>query len=85
MSKGNTIAGVLVGLAAGAALGILFAPEKGSDTRKKIANKGKDSLDDLKNKYNNAIGQLTSKLDKAKNNGLEMYEEGKEMVENAKR
>ena len=85
MSKGNTIAGLLVGLAAGAALGILFAPEKGSDTRKKIASKGKDSLDDLKNKYNNAIDQLTSKLDKAKNNGLEMYEEGKEYVENVKK
>ncbi len=85
MSKGNTIAGLLVGLAAGAALGVLFAPEKGSDTRKKIANKGKDSLDDLKNKYNNAIDQLTSKLDRAKNNGLEMFEEGKELVENAKK
>ena len=62
MSKGNTIAGVLVGLAAGAALGILFAPEKGSDTRKKIANKGKDSLNDLKNKYNKLLIQKISKL-----------------------
>jgi gas vesicle protein len=85
MSKGNTIAGLLVGLAAGAALGVLFAPEKGSDTRKKIASKGKDSLDDLKNKYNNAIDQLTSKLDKAKNNGLEMFEEGKAYAENVKK
>ena len=46
MSKGNTIAGLLVGLAAGAALGVLFAPEKGSDTRKKIASKGRKRVDD---------------------------------------
>lgn len=85
MSKGSTLVGLLAGLATGAALGILFAPEKGSDTRKKIANKSKDSLEDLKNKYNSAIDQLSSKLDRAKNNGFEMYEEGKAIVENTKK
>ena len=85
MSTGKVVLGTLAGLAIGGVLGILFAPEKGSDTRKKIASKGKDSLDDLKNKYNNAIDQLTSKLDKAKNNGLEMFEEGKAYAENVKK
>ena len=85
MSKGNTAVGLLAGLATGVVLGILFAPEKGTDTRKKLTNKGKDSLEDLKNKYNNTIDQLTSKLEHAKDNGLEMYEDGRSMVENAKK
>ena len=84
MSKGNVAVGLLAGLAAGTVLGILFAPEKGSDTRKKIASKGKDSLEDLKAKYNDAIDLLSSKLDKVKNQGDQMLEEGKEFVENTK-
>ena len=40
MNSGKVVLGVLAGLAAGAALGILFAPDKGTATRKKISKKG---------------------------------------------
>ena len=36
MSNGKFLAGVITGLGVGTLLGILFAPEKGSKTRKKI-------------------------------------------------
>jgi len=48
MSRGKIILGALAGLATGAFLGILFAPDKGSSTRKKIVHKGEEYVDSLK-------------------------------------
>jgi gas vesicle protein len=45
------IGALLVGAAIGGALGILFAPDKGSVTRKKIAGKTNDLTDSLKAKF----------------------------------
>ena len=45
MKNNNVLLGILGGVAVGAALGILFAPAKGSETRKKIADKGNDLKD----------------------------------------
>ncbi|MES2380669.1 MAG: YtxH domain-containing protein [Bacteroidota bacterium] len=58
MNSGKVILGVLAGVAAGVILGILFAPDKGSETRKKIVKKGEDSLDDLKEKLNEIMDQF---------------------------
>jgi gas vesicle protein len=50
MSSGKVILGILAGAAAGALLGILFAPEKGSTTRKKILSKGEEYADESERK-----------------------------------
>ena len=42
-------AGMLVGLAVGAALGVLYAPKAGYQTRAQIRSKADESLEDLKN------------------------------------
>jgi gas vesicle protein len=48
---------VLVGFALGFVAGMLLAPDKGSETRKKIAQKGKD----LKNKFNDFVDTIQDK------------------------
>ena len=42
MENGKVLLGVLAGVAVGATLGILFAPDSGTNTRKKIMKKGED-------------------------------------------
>jgi gas vesicle protein len=51
---GNTLLAVVGGAAIGAALGILFAPDSGDKTRKKIKDGYKDLHKDLKSKLANA-------------------------------
>jgi len=49
-STSKVLLGILGGAAAGAILGVLFAPDKGVNTRKKLIDQGKDYSDNLKGK-----------------------------------
>ena len=53
---------LLTGFALGMLAGMLLAPEKGSETRKKITQKGKD----LKAKFNDFIDSLHDKAEDVK-------------------
>jgi gas vesicle protein len=66
MSSGKVLLGVLAGVAAGAMLGILFAPEKGSTTRRKIVSKGEEYVDDLKEKFSEFVDKVADKFESAK-------------------
>lgn len=55
MSRGSIILGVMAGAAAGALIGILFAPDKGAATRQKIVQKGEDYVGNLKEKINGLL------------------------------
>lgn len=76
--KTNKLAlGVLGAAAAGYALGVLFAPGKGSETRKKIASKGSDLRDNLKSNLNKAITSATEKLSSAEAEATDMAHDAK--------
>jgi gas vesicle protein len=66
MSSGKVLLGLLAGIAAGTLIGILFAPDKGSDTRKKISKKGEDYVDSLKEKFNEFRDTVVEKFEKVK-------------------
>lgn len=84
MSTNKVVLGVLGGVAAGALLGILFAPEKGSKTRRKILDKGNDYADDLKGKFEDLLGTITEKYESVFQNGQELVREGKDLVNEGK-
>lgn len=71
MSSGKVLLGVLAGVAAGALLGILFAPEKGSTTRRKIVSKGEEYVDDLKEKFGEFVDKVAEKFETAKEEAKE--------------
>ena len=62
MSSGKVLLGLLAGVAAGALVGILFAPEKGSVTRKKISKKAEKYGDELKEKFNEFVDDISEKF-----------------------
>ena len=77
MANNKKIIGSLIlGLAAGAALGMLFAPEKGSKTRRKISNSTNDLLDQLQE----TIDEGKSALNNFKGKAMEKFDAYKDMA-----
>lgn len=60
----KVLAALLAGLAAGAAIGILFAPERGSETRDKLNDSLKNLGDSIKDRAADEIGNLSEFKDK---------------------
>ena len=91
MKKSNVVLGVLAGAAVGALLGILFAPDKGSKTRKKIYAKGEDVVGSLKDKAeelsvkaSNLAHQASRLVDKVNETVQTAKRDAKDMAEGAK-
>jgi gas vesicle protein len=74
MSSGKILLGVLAGVAAGALLGILFAPDKGSVTRKKVSKKADDYTDALTEKFNEFLDNISEKVDDVKEEASDFAE-----------
>ena len=82
MSKSKVLAGLLVGAAAGAVLGLLLAPEKGSDTRKKISEKKNKFGEDLKNKFGEVKETIKGKYDNIRSDANDLMEKEREAKRN---
>jgi gas vesicle protein len=83
MSAGKILLGVLAGVAVGATVGVLFAPDKGSATRKKISKRGGDYAEELEQKFNEFVEGISKEFKSVKEEAIRRAENGKEMVEDA--
>lgn len=55
----TTVNKLMIGVAAGAILGILYAPDKGSHTRNKLSRTGND----IRDRFNSMKDALSDKID----------------------
>ena len=71
----------MAGAAAGALFGILFAPDKGSATRKKLMDTADDYAGNLKEKITDSIKTFTDKVENVTDSLKDIVEKGKSKVE----
>jgi len=83
MSSGKVVLALLAGVAAGAVLGILFAPDKGSETRKKLSGEGDDLKESMKEKFNQFLDDISEKYEHAKEEDDDHADEGKTVKDEA--
>lgn len=84
MNSGKVLLSVLAGAAAGALVGVLFAPHRGAVTRKKIARQSGAYADGVKEKLNEIVDSIAEKLEKVKGEVTDYAEQKMHKTENLK-
>jgi gas vesicle protein len=64
--NGKVAIGILSGVIAGIFIGIMFAPNKGYETRQNIARKGEELSEEIKVKFHQLGDFISEKLDSTK-------------------
>jgi gas vesicle protein len=84
MSTSKTLLGFIAGAAVGAAIGILFAPDKGTETRRKISEQSNDLADNLKGKFTDLVDGVKDKFSSVKSEAEDVAEKGYSAYNRAK-
>lgn len=63
MDTGKAVLGILAGAAAGAFVGIMLAPDKGIETRRRISQKGEAYANIMKEKFSEFLDSLIEKFE----------------------
>ena len=78
---GGFVTGLLFGAAVGAALGIIFAPRAGADTRRQLAESGKNLRENAMKTYDQARDGANAAVSKAR----DAYDRGREAFDRTRR
>lgn len=84
MKAGKMLLGGLAGMATGALLGMLLAPDKGSNTRKQILNKGEDYANSLKDKLSGLMSTVNEKKDQIRDKAEDLIAKSQNKYEAVK-
>jgi gas vesicle protein len=76
MNNSKVLLGFLAGAFAGSILGVLFAPDKGTETRRKISEKTGDMAEALKEKVADFAEDMKEMLSTAKKEAEDVSEKG---------
>lgn len=79
-SGSKVLLGVLAGAATGAILGVLFAPDKGQETRRRLGEGSKDIASNLKEKFSDLVDGIADKYEAAREGASDLIEKGKQKV-----
>jgi len=82
MSRTNwpaLITGIAIGAGVGAAIGILFAPQSGEDTRNDLMGSARDRLNDVKDRFSDVTDRFSDVTNRVNN----VVETGKDFVRQA--
>lgn len=74
-STGNTLLALITGAAIGAGVGLLYAPDSGEKTRKKLKKDAQKAQDNLNKRYHETSSNLSEKAKKARVDFEERLEE----------
>lgn len=86
MKAGKILLGILSGAAAGAAVGLLFAPKKGVETRRRISETSDNYLQNAKSKINEFGDSINNKVEalKARSKATMSNSKSEETINKAK-
>ena len=78
MNPGSKILlGVLAGAATGAIIGVLFAPETGTETRRKIGEGSRDLATNLKQRFSDLVDGVADKYESAREGASTLVDQAK--------
>lgn len=85
MSVKKIVLSIVTSAVVGSILGILYAPDNGKSTRRKIINKGKGYMTNLENMMENYANEFNEKIENLKVEFTELGHNGKSGIEDFKK
>ena len=80
MRTSKAFLGVAAGMAAGAIIGVLMAPDSGSNTRKKISNRSQDVVGEIKSRFNGMMEGFNNQKDEIVNTAKKITDTARNKV-----